>query len=92
MNEPLHPSDAKALIRAILRDGTVRFSEHAMLRAEERRLNEVDCVNVLRAGSVEPARLEKGTWRYQIATQRVTLVIAFRSENTLVVVSAWRKT
>jgi len=92
VNEPLHPTDAKALIRAILRDGTVRFSEHTVLRAEERGISEVDCVNVLREGAVEPARLEKGTWRYPVSTPRVALVIAFRSEDTLVVVSTWRKT
>lgn len=92
MDGPLHPTDAEALIRAILRNGTVRFSEHALLRAAERGLDELDCINVLRAGTVESARFEKGTWRYPVTTARVALVIAFRSETVLVMVNARRKT
>ena len=49
-----------------------------------------DCLNVLRGGWVEPAELEAGTWRYRVATQRIVVVVAFRSETVLVVVTAWR--
>ena len=49
-----------------------------------------DCINVLRGGWVEPAELEAATWRYRVATQRIVVVAAFRSETMLVVVTAWR--
>jgi hypothetical protein len=55
-------------------------------------LTTVDCVNVMRAGAVtEPADFERGTWRYRIHTNRICVVVAFRSETEIVVVTAWRK-
>ena len=54
-------------------------------------LSIVDCVNVLRAGVVEPAEYENGSWRYRVRTQRIYVVVAFRSEKQLVIVTAWRR-
>ena len=34
--------------------------------------------------------LENGTWRYRVRGGRITIVVAFRSEDTLVVITAWR--
>lgn len=31
-----------------------------------------------------------GTWRYRVHTQRIWVVVAFRSETRLVVVTGWR--
>jgi hypothetical protein len=43
------------------------------------------------AGAVtEPADLVKGTWRYRIHTNRLSVVVAFRSEQEVVIVTAWR--
>jgi hypothetical protein len=53
-------------------------------------LVEDDVVAVLRGGIVEPAELERGTWRYRIRAGRIYVVVAFRSEVLLVVVTAWR--
>jgi hypothetical protein len=53
-------------------------------------LTTVDCENVLRGGVVRPAEHEHGTWRYRVETRKITVVIAFRSERELVVVTAWR--
>jgi len=44
-------------------------------------LTTVDCENVLRGGFVRPGEYE---------TSRITVVVAFRSERELVVVTAWR--
>jgi hypothetical protein len=49
-----------------------------------------DCLNVLRAGVVGSAEWENGSWRYPIYTPRgYTVVVAFRGESVLVVVTAW---
>ena len=50
----------------------------------------VDCENVLRGGVVRQGEYEHGTWRYRVETNKTTVVIAFRSEQELVVVTAWR--
>jgi hypothetical protein len=55
-------------------------------------LVEIDVVNVLRGGVVQPGEWEMGSWRYQVRTSRMVAVIAFRSESMLVVVTAWRLT
>ncbi len=53
-------------------------------------LAEIDVVNVLRGGVVEPGEWENGSWRYRVRTSRIAVVAAFRSETMLVVVTAWR--
>ena len=53
-------------------------------------LSDVDAVNVLRGGVVEPAELEAGTWRYRVRTSRMYFVVVLRSETELRVVTAWR--
>ena len=90
MREPLGPSEARRLIREVLRDGEVVSSKHATDEMRNDGLTLVDCVNVLRAGVVEPAEWERGSWRYRVHTARIWVVVAFRSEQRLVVVTAWR--
>lgn len=53
-------------------------------------LTMVDVANVLRGGVVDPAESEKGTWRYRVRTARIAVIVAFRSETELRVVTAWR--
>lgn len=90
MNEPLSPPAARQLIRVILRNGTVSFSGHGRQEMANDGLTEIDVVNVLRGGAVEPAEWENGSWRYRVRTARMVVVIAFRSAIALVVVTAWR--
>lgn len=90
MNEPLAPETAKRLIRVILNAGSFRFSKHAWEEMAVDGLTTVDCENVLRGGVVRPGEFEHGTWRYRVETRRIVVVIAFRSEHDLVVVTAWR--
>jgi hypothetical protein len=49
-----------------------------------------DCANVLRAGTVEEPELERGTWRYRVRTTLIVVVVAFRSQTELSIVTAWR--
>ena len=91
MDEPLDRPRAKELIRGILATGETRFSKHALEEMAKDNLTTVDCVNVLRGGVVVPGEFEKGSWRYRVRTARMTVVVAFRSEHRLVVVTAWRE-
>ena len=70
--------------------GTVRFSGHALAEMKKDSLTTIDCVNVLRGGVVEPAEFENGSWRYRVRTSMMYVVVAFRSEEALVVITAWR--
>jgi hypothetical protein len=88
--EPLDPTQARQLIRHIVSSGTVSFSKHAFEEMAKDDLTTVDCINVLRGGVVEPPEWEQRTWRYRVRTNRIYVVIAFRSETHLVVVTTWR--
>jgi hypothetical protein len=90
LDEPLQPTAARALIRDILANGSVTFSKHAREEMEKDKLTFVDVTNVLRGGVVDPAELENGSWRYRVRTARIAVIVAFRSETELRVVTAWR--
>ena len=90
--EPLSSERAKALIREILKSGNVSVTRHAEREMRSDDLTLVDCVNVLRGGWVESCELEKSTWRYRARTNRICVVVAFRSPSCLVIVTAWRFT
>jgi len=90
MDEPLAPEAAKRLIRDTLTNGRFTYSKHAKEEMLDDDLTTVDCENVLRGGVVRPGEFENGTWRYRVETSKITVVVAFRSERELVVVTAWR--
>ena len=91
LKEPLEPDRARRLIREILEKGSVTFSGHSEKALTDDDLSTVDAINVLRAGVVEPAEFENRCWRYRVRTQRIVVVVTFRSESELVVVTAWRE-
>lgn len=89
-DEPLTPDVARRFIRALASAGRVRFSRHALERIAAREIDMADCLNVLRAGAVGSAEWENGSWRYLVSTPRgYSVVVAFRGEQLLVVVTAW---
>jgi hypothetical protein len=90
MDEPLGPYAAKQLIRQILQTGRFTYSKHSRDEMLADDLTTLDCENVLRGGVVRPAEFERGTWRYRVETSRITVVVAFRSANEVVIVTAWR--
>jgi hypothetical protein len=69
----------------------IAFSKHGLAQMKKRDLTTVDVVNVLNVGKilVDP-ELENGSWRYRVETKKITVIIAFRKPNHLVVVTAWR--
>lgn len=94
MDEPLKPSVAKKLIQDILKSfgvtTTVTLSGHALDEMEKDKLIVGDINNVLRGGVVQPGEFEKGSWRYQVRTNKIVVVVCFRSETELRVVTCWR--
>jgi hypothetical protein len=90
MKEPLSPPQARRLIQDILARGEVVSSKHATDEMAKDALTIIDCVNILRGGVVEPAEWENDSWRYRVHSQRIWVVVAFRSEERLIIVTAWR--
>jgi hypothetical protein len=91
VTQPLKPTDARRLIDAILASSFVQLSNHAVKEMEKDDLDMGDALNILRAGIVREPEWENGEWRYHVETPRMTFIIAFESETTLVIVTAWRK-
>lgn len=90
MQEPLSPPDARKLAQEILAGGGVRYSKHALDEMDADGLTREQVHQVLRGGIVEPAELERGTFRYRIRAGNIMVVVAFRSEVLIIVVTAWR--
>jgi hypothetical protein len=90
LEEPLDFVAAKALIRSILESGDFRVTDHAFKEMDKDGMTEIDVVNVLRGGVVEGCDFERASWRYRVRTPRFIVVVSFRSESALVVVTAWR--
>ena len=88
--EPLKPTDARKLARAIIDNGMVDFTGHALDEMAKDDLQTTDCLNLVRGGDYGPAEYRSGEWRYRVSTQRICIVIAFMSETHLRVVTAWR--
>lgn len=88
--EPLDASQAKDLVRAILEDGELVFSSHALDEMDKDNLVEQDGQNVLWAGKAHAGEYENGSYRYRFSTPRMVFVVAFWSEDSAVVVTAWR--
>lgn len=88
--EPLDPVSAKRLIRQIIETGEVSFSRHAEEELLKDRLTMADAVHVLRAGTGEPAEWINGQWRYRMRTQKLYVVVRFRSKTALRIITAWR--
>lgn len=90
LEEPFSPAKARWLIREIIENGSLSFSRHAEEEMVKDELTMVDTTNVLRGGVVDPGEFENGSWRYRVRTARIAVIVAFRSEAELRVVTAWR--
>ena len=91
MNQHFSKHEAKKLLRKILTGGFVTYSRpHAIERLEERNLSMLDCENVLRAGVVDEAEYENGSWRHKVRTNKIAVIIEFLSKEEILIVTAWR--
>jgi len=89
--QPYRKGEAKKLLKKILSEGFVTYSQpHALNRLTERNISILDCENVLRAGVVDEAELENGAWRHHVRTQKIVVVVEFLSEDEILILTAWR--
>ncbi len=89
--EPIKPEEAKRLILEVLKSGRFTYSRHARDEITKDNMTMLDCENVLRGGVVRPGEYENWSWRYRVETDRMAVIICFRSSTELVLVTAWRK-
>lgn len=93
ISQQLAPEQARRLARKVLKEGVTAFTRHAREEMEEDDLLETDVVNTISGGLItEPGELgHRGDWCYRIRTERIGVVVIFRSTCELVVVTAWRE-
>ena len=89
----LNPEQARKVLAEIFNHNPnlISFTKHARKQMSERDLKSGDVLNILKAGKIfsEP-EYENGSFRYRVQTKRMTVVIAFKKPNHVVVVTAWR--
>lgn len=69
----------------------ISFTKHAREQMRERDLKSGDVLNVLKVGKIFSApEYENGSFRYRVQTKKITVVVAFKKPNRVVVVTAWR--
>ena len=88
--EPFQPHEARRRIKAVLANDGLLFTRHSKAEMLADDLQRADIVNILRCGQVEPPEEVRGTWRYRVRTSRMMAVIAFESDQEIIVVTAWR--
>lgn len=88
----LSPAKADVVLRQIVLNGEIRFTDHFGSRGEVRKFTSTDAINVLTRGEIkkEP-KLESGSWTYRVETARMVVIIAFRDPNSVRCITGWRK-
>ena len=90
----LTPAEAKAHILKALETGRVRFTSYCRGRMAERSVTEVEIINVLRGGVVEPAEFERGAWRYRVRANRIYVVVELEEDadgDFVLTITLWRQ-
>lgn len=89
----LSPGQARKILAEIFNrnPNLISFTKHAREQMSDRDLKSGDVLNVLKAGKIfsEP-EYENGSFRYRVQTKKITVVIAFKRPNHIIVVTAWR--
>lgn len=87
----LRPHQARSLLNAILKDGRVEFTRHALeSRMPQRHMTTADVLNILRAGRITEPEWENGEWRYRVETPRMGAVITFETVDSVLVITVLR--
>jgi hypothetical protein len=84
------PAQAEELARRILEHGLTTPSQHAEDEMAKDNIGLLDALNVIRAGTCRQSELIGGTLALSVATVRMCVVVAFRSESEIRIVTAWR--
>ncbi len=88
---PTEASGEEKLARKILADGQMAGTDHATKELANDTMTAVDGEDVIRGGQCESFDFISGTWRYRFMTAKMAVVVAFRSETEMALVTAWRK-
>jgi hypothetical protein len=93
VSRQLPEEQARKLAVQILREGSTVFTKHCRREMADDGLLETDVVNTIAGGLItEPGEISlRGGWRYRVRTRRITVVIEFRSNEEMVIVTAWRE-
>ncbi len=90
----LSPGQARKILPELLNKNPnfVSFTKHSLQEMQVDYLKTGDILNVFRGGKIyEDPEFENGSYRYRVQTSKITVVIAFRSPQSVIVVTAWRK-
>lgn len=95
VSKPLSAGAVRRCMLEILKNGwEVGWTAHAKRELSNDQMTTVDAVNVLRCWRyMDPPEqdIKTGEWKYRIHTDMMGVVVKFRSETQLVVITAWRK-
>lgn len=90
----LSPVQARKILAEIFNENPnfISFTKHAFEQMDEDDLKMGDILNVIKAGKIhDDPEFENGSYRYRVQTAKITVVIAFRKPNHVVVITTWRK-
>lgn len=88
--EPFPNATAKRMILAVLASGVLSFSGHAIEEMANDKLDESDVRNVLRGGVCRFTENRGNTWRYRFETDKIAVVVAFRTVKNAIVVTVFK--
>ena len=92
----LDKNQARKRVSAIAREHpeNIRFFRHALEEMLNDDLITADILNVIKSPSskiLSEAELENGSYRYRLETNNIMVIVSYDSEDSLVIVTAWRK-
>ena len=92
LKQPLRASAAEKLIRSLTALGDVHFrNPYVARRQAQRKIENIDIINVLQRGKVREAEFENGEWRHQVWTASFTVVGSLEDDGTMLnVCTCWR--
>lgn len=92
LKQPLKASEAEKLIRSLTESGDVHFrNPYVARRQAERKIENLDIINVVQRGKVREAEYENGEWRHQVWTAKFTVVVSLEDDGTMLnVCTCWR--
>lgn len=91
----LDKTQARKLVAEIVNKNPsgIRYSNHGFKEMGDDDLTMNDILNVIKspdAKITEEPEFIRGSYRYRLRTEKITVVIAFNSPTEVVVVTAWR--
>ena len=90
----MSPGQARKVLAEIFyyNPNLISFTGHARTQMLARDIKTGDILNVLKGGHILDApEYENGSFRYRVQTARMTVVVAFKKPQSVIVVTAWRE-